>query len=257
MKSAKRKIAFARSYTRAASTPAKRRSTNHAESPSRHLSVSLQVEGVVALPGLSATSSCLVESVTLAQTTRLLASSGETPGLAVLVDGGNNPVDASITTDSLVLRVDEDDFVVLVGRVLVDPVGVQDTQVCASAANTLFGRRLQGSLVLELVDTLVGWLSFRETSISAKLSQHRTPPPPNWALTVSGTLGRRALATSTADTDTVDDISLLGLVTQTASLVRTGWAGSSVNDIQLAKLYYALSAKFNECIAGSIRRCPH
>jgi hypothetical protein len=42
---------------------------------------------------------------------------------------------------------------------------------------------------------------------------------------------------------------LLGLVTKTARLVWTGWAGSTVDDVQLSKLYYALSAKFNECIA--------
>jgi hypothetical protein len=70
--------------------------------------------------------------------------------------------------------------------------------------------------------------------------------------TVGGTLGHWALAASTTDTNTVDDIALLGLVTQTAGLVGTRWAGCSVNDIQLSKLYFALSAKFNECIARSI-----
>jgi hypothetical protein len=67
--------------------------------------------------------------------------------------------------------------------------------------------------------------------------------------TVCGTLWYGALATSTADTDTVDNIALLGLVTKTASLVGTRWAGGTVDDVQLSKLYYALSAKFNECIA--------
>lgn len=39
-----------------------------------------------------------------------------------LVNGFDDPVDARVTTDGLVLRVDEDDFVVFVSRVLVDPV---------------------------------------------------------------------------------------------------------------------------------------
>jgi hypothetical protein len=69
----------------------------------------------VSLPGLSSASSCLVISVTLAQTTRLLASSGETSGFAVLVDGVDDPVDARIAADSLVLGVNENDLEVLVG----------------------------------------------------------------------------------------------------------------------------------------------
>jgi hypothetical protein len=39
---------------------------------------------------------------------------------------------------------------------LVDPVGIKDSEVCAAAANTLFGRGFERSLVLELIDTLVG-----------------------------------------------------------------------------------------------------
>ena len=35
----------------------------------------------------------------------------------------------------------------------------------------------------------------------------------------------------TADTDTVDDIALLGLVAQTTSLIRTRWTGSAVNNV--------------------------
>lgn len=60
--------------------------------------------------------------------------------------------------------------------------------------------------------------------------------------TEGGTLGNWLLASTTADTHAVDNVALLGLVTQTASLVGARWAGRAVNDIQLAKLYYALSA---------------
>jgi hypothetical protein len=119
----------------------------------------LEVEGVVSLPGLSSASSCLVVSVTLAQTTRLLASSSETPGFAMLVNGVDNPADARITTDGLVLRVDEDNLEILVGGVLVDPVRVENTQVGAATSDTLLGSRLERSLVLELVHTLVGRLA--------------------------------------------------------------------------------------------------
>lgn len=132
---------------------------NVPEPKSTRLSVSLELESVVSLPGLSATGSGVVESVTLAQTSALLAGSGETTGLAVLVDWGDDPVDASITTNGLVLWVNEDDFVVLVGRILVDPVGVENSQIGTTTTDTLLGSGLEGTLVLELVNTLVGWLA--------------------------------------------------------------------------------------------------
>lgn len=80
-----------------------------------------------------------------------------------LVNRVDDPVDAGIATDSLVLRVDQDDFKVLVGRVLVNPVRVQDAQVGAATANTLLGGGAERALVLELVDTLVGGLACRDT----------------------------------------------------------------------------------------------
>jgi hypothetical protein len=129
------------------------------------------------------------------------------------VDGVADPVDAGITADGLVLGVDTDDLEVLVGGVLVDPVGVQDAQVGAAAANTFLSGSTQSTLVLELVDTLVGGLA------------------------VGGTLGGRALATTAADTDAVDDVTLLGLVTETTGLVGTRGARSTVDGVQLAELY--------------------
>ncbi len=124
------------------------------------------------LPGLAATSSGLVESMTLSKTTRLLAGGGETAGLAVLVNWGNDPVDAWIAADGLVLWVDEDDLEVLVGGVLVDPVGVQDAQVGATATDTLLRSRLEGTLVLELVDSLVGWLTCERSRLATDTCEH-------------------------------------------------------------------------------------
>ena len=116
----------------------------------------------MALPGLSAASLGLVVTVTLVETTGLLAGGGKATSLAVLVDGVDDPVDAGVDADGLVLGVDEDDLVVLVGRVLVDPVGVEDSEVSASAADTLLSGSLEGSLVLQLVDTLVGGLAYSD-----------------------------------------------------------------------------------------------
>lgn len=108
--------------------------------------------------------------------------------------------------------VNEDDLEVLVHTILVDPVGVQDTQVAASASNTLFSGGLQASLRLEVVDTLVDGLA------------------------EGSTLGDGLLAVTPADTDTVDNVSLLGLVPETAGLVGARGAGCAVDDVQLTVL---------------------
>jgi hypothetical protein len=91
-----------------------------------HLAVAPERESVVPLPSLPPASSCLVVPVTLAQPTALLAGCREATALAVLVHGFGDPVDAWVTADSLVLGINEDDLVVLVGRVLVDPVRVEN-----------------------------------------------------------------------------------------------------------------------------------
>lgn len=100
--------------------------------------------------------------MTLVDTTVVLAGGGKATEFAVLVDGVDDPVDAGILADGLVLGVDKDDLEVLVGRVLVDPVGVKDAQVGAAAADTLLGDGAEGALELELVNTLVGGLACRE-----------------------------------------------------------------------------------------------
>ena len=64
-------------------------------------------------------------SVSLANSSGLFAGGGKASGLPALVDGVADPVDSGITADSLVCGVDEDDFVVLVDTVLVDPVGLR------------------------------------------------------------------------------------------------------------------------------------
>lgn len=142
----------------------------------------------------------------------LLASGGKTAALAVLVHRVGDPIDAGVPSDGLVAGVDADDLEVLVHTVLVDPVGVKDAEVTALAADTLLSGSTQRALVLQVVDTLVDGLA------------------------VGGTLGDRLLAVTTADTDTVDKVALLGLVTQAAGLVRAGRARCTVDHVELAVL---------------------
>jgi hypothetical protein len=205
----------------------------------RHLTVTTEREGVATLPGsTTARTLGVVETVTLTMTTRLLTDSSKTARFTVLVDRVGDPVDTGIATDSLVRRIDKDDFKVLVSSVLVDPVRVQHTEVSTLTANTFFSSGTERTLVLQLRNTLID------------------------RLTESSTLRNRSLTATTTHTDTVDDKTLLGLVTQTTSLVRTRRARSTVNDIQLSEfptsnteqetgnIRLLLSGKFFEILVG-------
>lgn len=90
---------------------------------SSRLTVATEGEGVVLAP--SSSLGGVVVLGALSDTTVLAALGGEATSLAVLVDGVADPVDAGVTTDSLVRGVDKDDLVVLVDTVTVDLVRVQ------------------------------------------------------------------------------------------------------------------------------------
>src|SRR5277367_1105000 len=100
----------------------------------------------MSLPSLSPASSSFVKSVTLAQATRLLASCSEATRFTVLVNGIDNPVDAGIPANGLMLRVDQDNLKVLVCGVLIDPVRVQNSQIRTTTSHTLLSCGLQRAL---------------------------------------------------------------------------------------------------------------
>jgi len=136
----------------------------------------------------------------LAESTSLASSAGKSTHFAVLVDGVDDPVDTGVVADLLVVGVDTDDFVVFHGRVLVDPVRVENAKVGVSASGLLFGDGLKIALELKVVDTLMLGLTENHTSVVLSLTS------------------------STSDTGTDDNVSLLGLVTETVGLVGTGRA---------------------------------
>lgn len=142
-------------------------------------SVSKQRKRIMPFPCLTSSGCCLVESVSFAQSTRLLPGGSETTRLAMLevnqqrftkgvsparmvvylVNGLHNPINPRIATNGFVLRIHKNDFKVFVGRVLVDPVRIENSQIGAATANTFFSSRLERTLVLELIDTLVRWFA--------------------------------------------------------------------------------------------------
>ena len=76
-----------------------------------------------------------------------------------LVNRVNDPIDPGITTNGFVLRVNQDDFEVFVCGILIDPIGIEHTQIRTTSSNTLLGSGLQGPLVLELIHSLIGWFA--------------------------------------------------------------------------------------------------
>jgi hypothetical protein len=149
---------------------------------------------------------------TLTVTSVLGTGSGETSELSMLHHGGGDPVDSRITTDGLVLWVDQDHLEVLVRGILGDPVGVKHTERTALSSDTFFGLGPEGTAKLKLSDTGNTWF------------------------TVGDTLGDRSLTASTLDTDSVDHVALLGLVTETSGFVWTSWSGRPVDGRELTKL---------------------
>ncbi len=166
----------------------------------------------------------------LVQTSALLAGGRQATLLPMLVHRVDDPVDAGIAANRLVLWVDEDDFEVFVGAVLVDPVAVEHAQVGAATADTRLGGGFEGALVFELVHTLVGWLACT-MSLTTWFQ-----PVPEIAQTICGTLWHWPLPPTSPHTHAVDDISLLGLVSQTLRLVRTRWLRRTVDDVELTEL---------------------
>lgn len=147
----------------------------------------------------------------------------------------DNPVDSGVAADGLVLGVNQNDLKVFVRGVLVDPVRIEDPQVGAATANPLFGGGFERALVFQLIDSLICGLACGVEHVSrfGGLLQNIGYR----GRTIGRAFGDWPLPTSSTDTDTIDNIALLGLVAQTASFVRSRRARGTMNDVQLAKLY--------------------
>ena len=175
------------------------------------LSVSPEFLGVSTSPRGSDGRSLLgSDGSSLVKTSRFLTGGGETSELSVGLLTGADPVDAGVVSDSGVVGVDHDDFVEFVRSILSNPVGVEDSEVRALAANTLFSGRLVSSLLLELADTLVDGLS------------------------EDGSLSNGTLTSSTSDADSVDNVTLRSLVTELSGLIGSGRSLALVDDGELS-----------------------
>jgi len=114
----------------------------------------------------------------------------------MLLDSGAHPVDFGVSGDGLVVGIDHDHLEVLVGRILTHPVRVQHTKTLESTADALLSNGLQVPLWLLFFDGTRGlWLAV-------------------WA-----SLGNGPFTSTTTHSNTVDDETLLVLVSQPPGLV--------------------------------------
>lgn len=155
----------------------------------------------------------------VSKSSALSSGRSESTELSVFHDRLTDPVGSRIVSNGLVRGIDEDDFEKLVGGILVDPIGVQDAKVSTTASDSFLSDRAEISGELELVDSL------------------------RLGLSVNDTLSDLSLSVSAADSDSVNDVSLLCLVSQTLSLVRSGGSGHARDGRELAVLPAANSEK--------------
>merc|ERR1712223_386700 len=150
--------------------------------------------------------------MSFAKTTRWFASSSKTTQLTVFVHSLADPLDGWVAPDGLVEGIYQDNFIKFVGRVLTNPVGVEHSQTTTMSASSFLSNASLATFKLQLVHTMC--LGF----------------------TICATFWHRALAASTLHTDTIDDKSLLGTISEPAGFVWTARSASSVNPGQLSEL---------------------
>ncbi len=131
------------------------------------------------------------------ETSVLFASGGKASVFSSLVFIWANPVDSSVSSDCFVAGVDKHYFEEFEGSVLACPVWAEHSHVSAFSANSFLGDGSDGSVGLELVDTLV------------------------YGLSVDASLSCWLLSASSSDPDSIDDISLFGFVSQFSCLVKS------------------------------------
>lgn len=100
----------------------------------------------------------------------LSASGGQPTSLTVLMNRVADPVDSRVVSDRNVARIDKDNFIILVGGVLVDPVRVQHSQVGADTSSSFLCNASEISDEFKLVDTLVLRLSVHDTAVVGPLA---------------------------------------------------------------------------------------
>lgn len=111
------------------------------------LTLSSQFQSVVSLPELSARATRSVsEFVSFSETATLLSGRSKSTKFAMFVYGLGDPLSVRVATDGLVCWVDQDYFEELVGRILADPIRVENSQATATTTDAFLKKFLAFSV---------------------------------------------------------------------------------------------------------------
>ena len=95
-----------------------------------------------------------METMALAfQAAVLLAGRSKTPHLAVLVYWVGDPVDARISANGLVERIDQNDLIEFEDGIGGHPIRIQNTQIATASSCSLFSDRSQITIELQSLYT--------------------------------------------------------------------------------------------------------
>lgn len=173
----------------------------------------MKLQSIAPSPSCTArTTNSVVELVALSKATALAACRCQPSHFPVLVDWFGDPLGIRISSNSLMEWINEDHLKEFVCGIFANPVRIQNSQSPTVASSSFLGNRLKASSKLELVNTMM----------------HR--------LAVGRALRNGAFAATTAHTNAIYDITLLGLVAQSARLIGPGGAGRPVERRELAVL---------------------
>ena len=173
----------------------------------------MELESIAPSPsGMARTTDSVVELVALSKATALAACRCQPSHLPVLVDRFGDPLGVRILSDGLMEWINEDKLQEFVRGIFTNPVRIQDSQSPTVVPSSLFSNRLNASGKLQLVNPMMDRLA------------------------IGRTLRDRAFAATTAHTNLIYNIALLGLVSQPACFIGPGGAGGPVERRELAIL---------------------
>mmetsp|Transcript_42613 Transcript_42613/g.117569 ORF Transcript_42613/g.117569 Transcript_42613/m.117569 type:complete len:192 (-) Transcript_42613:15-590(-) len=109
-----------------------------------------------------------------AKTTVFSSSRSEPSSFTMLVNRINNPINARIITNSNMLRIDKNNFVILVSSILIYPVRVQYTKVTTYSTGTFFSYTAKISGEFLFIDTRVSGLTMNNTFVEWSLTATTT-----------------------------------------------------------------------------------
>jgi hypothetical protein len=132
----------------------------------RQLTVTSKLKCVVPLPGGPPARSCMVIQMPSVNPSGFLANGCQSTRLTMFHGRGTDPVNPRIATNCIynkfhskqghtVLRINKNNLKVFIGRILVDPIRIQNPQIGTFATNAFFSCGTQRTLVFQLIDSLV------------------------------------------------------------------------------------------------------